>query len=104
MLPPRSRPEDCPPAPPRYSQPCPLRPAPPRPVRLQTVLKYFPTALSVDDYMSRVEIALAGYGFTGDNSIAMSNLCRDESCMVSSWLRAASRRPPGGPGRPLPRQ
>ncbi len=45
---------------------------------LQAVLKHFPTALSVDDYMSRVEIALAGYGFTGDNAIAMSNLCRDE--------------------------
>jgi hypothetical protein len=29
-----------------------------------------------------VEVALAGYGFTGDNSIAMSNLCRDESCMI----------------------
>lgn len=44
----------------------------------QTVLKHFPTALSVDDYITRVEIALAGYGFTGDNSIAMTNLCRDE--------------------------
>ncbi|KAL4431647.1 hypothetical protein ABPG77_001489 [Micractinium sp. CCAP 211/92] len=50
--------------------------------RHKAVLKHFPTALSVDDYMSRVEIALAGYGFTGDNAIAMSNLCRDESCMV----------------------
>lgn len=49
---------------------------------MQTVLQHFPTALSVDDYMTRVEIALAGYGFTGDNTIAMSNLCRDESCMV----------------------
>ncbi|KAJ9506074.1 hypothetical protein QJQ45_016619 [Haematococcus lacustris] len=50
--------------------------------RHQTVLKHFPTALSVDDFITRVEIALAGYGFTGDNTIAMSNLCRDESCMV----------------------
>lgn len=32
---------------------------------MQTVLKHFPGALSVDDYISRVEIALAGYGFTG---------------------------------------
>ena len=26
----------------------------------------------------RVEIALSGFGFTGDNTIAMTNLCRDE--------------------------
>ncbi|KAI7841811.1 hypothetical protein COHA_004534 [Chlorella ohadii] len=50
--------------------------------RHQDVLKHFPTALSVDDYVTRVEIALAGYGFTGDNTIAMTNLCRDESCMI----------------------
>ncbi|GLC42301.1 hypothetical protein PLESTB_000661900 [Pleodorina starrii] len=50
--------------------------------RLAEVTKHFPTALSVDDFISRVEIALAGYGFTGDNSIAMSNLCRDESVLV----------------------
>ncbi|GLI71752.1 hypothetical protein VaNZ11_017071, partial [Volvox africanus] len=50
--------------------------------RLAEVTKHFPTALSVDDFISRVEIALAGYGFTGDNSIAMSNLCRDESCLI----------------------
>ena len=36
---------------------------------MQTVLSHFPTSLSVDDYMSRVEVALAGYGFTGDNTI-----------------------------------
>ncbi|GFR41691.1 hypothetical protein Agub_g2438 [Astrephomene gubernaculifera] len=50
--------------------------------RLAEVTKHFPTALSVDDFMARVEVALAGYGFTGDNSIAMSNLCRDESCLI----------------------
>ncbi len=37
----------------------------------QDVLKHFPTALSVDDYVTRVEIALAGYGFTGDNTIGV---------------------------------
>ena len=37
--------------------------------RLAEVTKHFPTALSVDDFMSRVEVALAGYGFTGDNVI-----------------------------------
>ena len=30
----------------------------------------------------RVEVALAGFGFTGDNSIAMTNLCRDEVTSV----------------------
>ncbi|KAG2488590.1 hypothetical protein HYH03_012909 [Edaphochlamys debaryana] len=50
--------------------------------RLAEVTKHFPTALSVDDFMARVEVALAGYGFTGDNAIAMSNLCRDESCLI----------------------
>jgi len=98
--------------------------------RHKEILKSFPRALGVDDFITRVEIALAGYGFTGDNTIvlgfrmgvghvgiltglgigvlyqvyyphqpdvyeqkheravmnraqiAMSNLCRDESCMV----------------------
>lgn len=29
----------------------------------------FPTSLGVDDFISRVEVALWGYGFRGDNSI-----------------------------------
>eukprot|EP00198_Chlamydomonas_reinhardtii_P002957 XP_001692293.1 LCIB-like gene [Chlamydomonas reinhardtii] len=29
-----------------------------------------------------VEVALAGYGFTSDNSIAMSNVRHDESCLI----------------------
>jgi hypothetical protein len=46
------------------------------------VTKHFPLALGVDDFIARLEMALAAYGFTGDNAIAMSNLCRDESCMI----------------------
>ncbi|GFR52778.1 hypothetical protein Agub_g15383 [Astrephomene gubernaculifera] len=46
------------------------------------VLRYFPTALGIDDFMARVEIVLAGFGFTGDNTIAMTNLCRDEVTQV----------------------
>eukprot|EP00878_Enallax_costatus_P000335 GHUV01000414.1.p1 GENE.GHUV01000414.1~~GHUV01000414.1.p1 ORF type:complete len:449 (+),score=146.99 GHUV01000414.1:109-1455(+) len=46
------------------------------------VAKHFPNALGVDDFIARLEMALAAYGFTGDNAIAMSNLCRDESCMI----------------------
>lgn len=33
------------------------------------ILKHFSCALGVDDFMSRVEVALASYGFTGDNTI-----------------------------------
>jgi hypothetical protein len=51
--------------------------------RLAEVTKHFPTALSVDDFMSRVEVALAGYGFTGDNSIG--------KCAGLDWGRLSGR-------------
>eukprot|EP00200_Dunaliella_tertiolecta_P015656 CAMPEP_0202419456 /NCGR_PEP_ID=MMETSP1128-20130828/49309_1 /ASSEMBLY_ACC=CAM_ASM_000463 /TAXON_ID=3047 /ORGANISM="Dunaliella tertiolecta, Strain CCMP1320" /LENGTH=177 /DNA_ID=CAMNT_0049027403 /DNA_START=524 /DNA_END=1054 /DNA_ORIENTATION=- len=44
--------------------------------RAAEVRKSFPNALAVDDFMNRVEVALADKGFTGNNTIAMSNLCR----------------------------
>ncbi|GFR49404.1 hypothetical protein Agub_g11456, partial [Astrephomene gubernaculifera] len=50
--------------------------------RHSEIVRYFPSAMGVDDFMGRVEVALAGFGFTGDNSIAMTNLCRDESTQV----------------------
>ncbi|EFN59671.1 hypothetical protein CHLNCDRAFT_33527 [Chlorella variabilis] len=34
--------------------------------------------MGADDFMQRLEMALYAFGFTGDNSIAMVNLCRDE--------------------------
>jgi hypothetical protein len=37
--------------------------------RHESVLRYFPAALGVDDFIARVETALCGYGFTGENSI-----------------------------------
>lgn len=46
--------------------------------RHSQVAGYFPSALGVDDFIARVEVVLSGFGFTGDNSIAMTNLCRDE--------------------------
>ncbi|GAX81647.1 hypothetical protein CEUSTIGMA_g9075.t1 [Chlamydomonas eustigma] len=46
--------------------------------RHSQVAGYFPTALGVDDFIARVEVVLSGFGFNGDNSIAMTNLCRDE--------------------------
>jgi hypothetical protein len=57
----------------------PSSPLPAQPVRLpgkdnvtdryQTVLRHFPSALGVDDFIARVEVALCYFGFTGDNSI-----------------------------------
>uniref|UniRef100_A0A7S2VV98 Limiting CO2-inducible protein B/C beta carbonyic anhydrase domain-containing protein n=1 Tax=Chlamydomonas chlamydogama TaxID=225041 RepID=A0A7S2VV98_9CHLO len=50
--------------------------------RHRDILKHFPSALGVDDFIARCEVVLSGYGFTGDNSIAMTNLCRDEITLV----------------------
>jgi len=50
--------------------------------RHQQVMSHFPSALCVDDFMARVEVVLSSYGFTGENSIAMTNLCRDEVTSV----------------------
>jgi hypothetical protein len=33
------------------------------------VARHFPTAMGVDDFIARLEMALAAYGFTGDNAI-----------------------------------
>ncbi|CAK0781496.1 hypothetical protein CVIRNUC_005388 [Coccomyxa viridis] len=46
--------------------------------RTRRIAQHFPTAIGVDDFLNRLEVALFAYGFTGDNSIAMSNMCRDE--------------------------
>lgn len=50
--------------------------------RTDTVNKSFPGSLLVDDFIHRLEIGLYSYGFTGDNSIACTNLCRDEITSV----------------------
>jgi len=46
--------------------------------RAKVVNQHFATAMGIDDFIHRLEIALYAYGFNGDNSIAMVNLCRDE--------------------------
>ncbi|EFN54502.1 hypothetical protein CHLNCDRAFT_8980, partial [Chlorella variabilis] len=46
--------------------------------RAAAVQKHFTGALGADDFMLRLEKALFAFGFAGDNSIAMVNLCRDE--------------------------
>ena len=43
--------------------------------RARRVAKHFPTAIGVDDFLNRLEIALFAYGFTGDNSIGMAHQC-----------------------------
>jgi hypothetical protein len=37
--------------------------------RQRNVQGYFPSAMGIDDFIARLEVVLAGYGFTGDNSI-----------------------------------
>lgn len=46
--------------------------------RSRVVREHFRTAMGIDDFLHRLEIALYAYGFNSDNSIAMVNLCRDE--------------------------
>jgi len=46
--------------------------------RINTVQEHFPTAVSMDDFLFKLEMALCAYGFTGENSIAVANMCRDE--------------------------
>jgi len=48
--------------------------------REKTVRKYFDKAMGVDEFISRVEMELCKFGFNGENSIAVLNLCRDEIC------------------------
>lgn len=38
-------------------------------LRADTIVQHFPGALGVDDFLSRVEIALFQLGFNGNNSI-----------------------------------
>lgn len=47
--------------------------------RAAQVHEHFEGALAIDDFIARTEIALCSQGFRGENSIACSNLCRDES-------------------------
>ena len=37
--------------------------------RTKVVTNHFPTAMGIDDFLHRLEIALYAYGFNGDNAI-----------------------------------
>ena len=43
------------------------------------IKKCYPESIKVDDYISRIEILLNEYRFINFNTIAMMNICRDES-------------------------
>ena len=47
--------------------------------RTLAVQQHMPGAIAADDYLSRCEVMLCAHGFRGDNTIGVSNLCRDES-------------------------
>ena len=47
--------------------------------RLRHVSMQFPRALSMDDFLMRVEVALGLHNFRGDNALALVNVCRDEA-------------------------
>jgi hypothetical protein len=47
--------------------------------RMSDVVKHFPSALAMDDFLMRTEVALGAHGLRGDNCITCVNLCRDES-------------------------
>jgi hypothetical protein len=46
--------------------------------RCDVVTKEFPNAVGMDDFLFRTEVMLRRFGFTADNSIALTSLCRDE--------------------------
>ena len=46
--------------------------------RVEAVTKEFPNAIGMDDFLFRTEVMLRRFGFTTDNSIALTSLCRDE--------------------------
>eukprot|EP00899_Mesostigma_viride_P012605 jgi/Mesvir1/21345/Mv10027-RA.2 len=48
--------------------------------RMALVGEHFPSLYSMEDFMSRVEVALFENGFVGENTIACLNVCRDEVC------------------------
>jgi hypothetical protein len=55
------------------------------------VQKHFEGALGADDFMTRVEMALYAFGFTGDNSIGERALRQP----WGPWMAARSRVPEG---------
>ena len=54
--------------------------------RIDVVTKHFPNAIGMDDFLFRTEVMLRRFGFTADNSIALTSLCRDE---ITFPLKAA---------------
>lgn len=47
--------------------------------RVRHVTTHFPQAMSMDDFLMRVEVALGLHNFRGDNALALVNVSRDEA-------------------------
>lgn len=52
--------------------------------RNRVVASHFPTALGIDDFLHRLEIALYAYGFHGDNSIGKGRKSLLDSAFLTS--------------------
>lgn len=52
------------------------------------MLKHFPSAMGVDDFIARTEVALCYFGFTGDNTIGE---CRRQSRLGRAGGRAGGQ-------------
>ena len=46
--------------------------------RTAIINQHFPGSIGMDDWLFRIENKLGEFGFTGDNTIAQTNFCRDE--------------------------
>lgn len=55
--------------------------------RFATILKHFPTALGVDDFIARVEVALCYFGFTGDNTIGKYTIAAAAAARTAASLQ-----------------
>lgn len=50
--------------------------------RMRVVTSHFPSAIGIDDFLHRTEIALYAYGFNGDNSIGTCLSTDVPSCIA----------------------
>lgn len=57
---------------------------------LLQVTKHFPLSLGVDDFMARLEMALAAYGFTGDNAIGEQHSLLLLTCCPRCWCELST--------------
>jgi hypothetical protein len=66
------------------------------------IREHFPNAVGVDDFMARAEMALAGYGFAGDNSIGGWQPAASSPTIKCAWLVPEVGTIATAPPRPAP--